>query len=267
MSGNLFKRVLITNDDGIDADGILALEQAVAEIADQVWVVAPDSDCSACSASLNLNGPIQTRQISERKFAIAGTPGDCVLMACRYFMLAKEPTLILSGINCGANLGDNLLFSGTVNAALIGAFLEIPSVAFSQAYRDKSILPWSNSRELVPKVLQRLANFAEIAWPAGVAFNVNFPDAPLEEIPELVPSRQGRGSILSVEVDAHADSQNQRQLSVSFAGKRQDLALDTDVSIVRRNAVSITPLRLDKTDHQLFEFMQIDWPNEAIHIL
>src|SRR5262249_8103866 len=113
MAKKLFKRALLTNDDGIEGEGILALERAAEQVAEEIWVVAPQQDSSGSSAGLNLHERVTSKQVGERKFAVSGTPGDCVLMACRFIMADKLPTVILSGINSGANLGDDVLFSGT----------------------------------------------------------------------------------------------------------------------------------------------------------
>jgi 5'-nucleotidase len=250
MATKLFDRVLITNDDGIDAEGIKALERAAGKVAEEVWVVAPEQDASGSSAGLNLRKPIRTHQISERKFAISGTPSDCILMAYRYIMEGKPPTMIMSGINCGANLADDLLFSGTTNAALVGAFLGISSIAFSQAYHSLSDLHWTTSETLVPVVLEKLH---KAGWPRGAAFNVNFPAAPLDKITGVEIARMGGGSLLAVEVEPAVEQMEGSHYRLGTTPKKRDHHADTDVASLRRLAVSVTPLKLDRTDHDLLD--------------
>ena len=248
MATKLFQRALITNDDGIDAEGILALERAAEKVAEEVWVVAPEQDSSGSSAGLNLRKPIRTNQISDRKFSISGTPADCILMAYRYIMENKQPTVIMTGINCGANLADDVLFSGTTNAALVGTFLGISSIAFSQAYHNLSDLHWSTSETLVPVVLERIH---QAGWPRAAAFNVNFPAAPLDKITGIEIARLGGGSMLAVEVEPVVEKLEGSHFRLGTTPKKRDQHADTDVASVRRLAVSVTPLKLDRTDYDV----------------
>jgi len=152
----LVPRVLLTNDDGIDAPGLAALEAVAAEIAEEVWVVAPEHDQSGTSHSISLHSPLRISQQGERRFGVAGTPGDCVVMAARHLMLDAPPTLILSGINRGGNLGVETMFSGTVGAAMTGLLLGLPSIALSQTFRDANRVRWDTARTLAPGVIRTL---------------------------------------------------------------------------------------------------------------
>src|SRR3712207_4781837 len=130
-------RVLLTNDDGVDAPGLAVLERAAAELAEEVWVVAPAHDQSGTSHSISLHSPLRLARLGDRRFSVVGTPGDCTVMAVRHLMREDPPDLVLSGVNRGANLGIETVFSGTVGAAMTAMLLGLPAIALSQAFRDR----------------------------------------------------------------------------------------------------------------------------------
>ena len=132
-SSRLLSKVLLTNDDGFDAPGLRTLAEVAEELAEEVWIVAPNHDQSGTSHSLSLHTPLRVSHKDERRYSVSGTPGDCVVMAVRHLMMSGRPDLILSGINRGANLGIETVLSGTVGAAMTGLLLGIPSMALSQA--------------------------------------------------------------------------------------------------------------------------------------
>src|ERR1700722_13757069 len=127
-------RILLTNDDGIHADGLATLERIAAQLCDDVFVVAPESDQSGVAHSLSLNDPLRLRQISERRFAVKGTPTDCVIMGVRSILEGRNPDLVLSGVNRGHNVAEDVTYSGTIAGAMEGTILGIPSIALSQCY-------------------------------------------------------------------------------------------------------------------------------------
>ena len=149
-------RVLLTNDDGIDAPGLAVLEAVAAELAHEVWVVAPEHDQSGTSHSISLHSPLRVSRQGERRFGVAGTPGDCVVMGVRHLMRDTPPTLILSGINRGGNLGVETMFSGTVGAAMTGLLLGLPSFALSQTFSNRDNVRWDTARALAPGVIRQL---------------------------------------------------------------------------------------------------------------
>ena len=163
-SSPLLSRVLLTNDDGFDAPGLRALAEVADELAEEVWIVAPDHDQSGTSHSLILHSPLRVSQKDQRRYSVSGTPGDCVVMAVRHLMMSGRPDLILSGINRGANLVVETVFSGTVGAAMTGMLLGIPSMALSQAFSDRNAVRWDTARALAPKVIMQ---FAKGAWSQG----------------------------------------------------------------------------------------------------
>src|ERR1700722_9390238 len=148
-------RVLIINDDGIHAPGILLLEKIVRQFTEDVWIVAPDEEKSGASHSISMNIPVRVREIDSRHFAIKGTPTDCALLAM-YEIMDRRPTILLSGINCGANLAEDITYSGTAAAAIEGALLGVPSVALSQVFRLRDQVPWQTAEKYTPIVLERL---------------------------------------------------------------------------------------------------------------
>src|SRR5215210_1451938 len=127
-------RILCTNDDGIHAPGLAALERIARELSDDIWIVAPETDQSGVAHSLSLNDPLRLREISERHFAVKGTPTDCVIMGVRHVMREVKPDLVLSGVNRGQNVAEDVTYSGTIAGAMEGTILGVPAIALSQAY-------------------------------------------------------------------------------------------------------------------------------------
>jgi 5'-nucleotidase len=167
-------RVLLSNDDGIHAPGLKALEDAIRPLVRELWVCAPETEQSATSHSLTLRRPLRIRHLSDRRYAVDGTPTDAVLLGVTSLMKDARPDLVLSGFNRGGNLGEDVTYSGTVAAAMEGALLGIPSVALSQTYENRNKVKWATAKKWTPKVLKQL--FAA-GWPKGIFININFPDA------------------------------------------------------------------------------------------
>src|SRR5215472_3880578 len=158
MRGNtpVLKRILITNDDGIEAPGLAVLERIAAELAEEVWVVAPEHDQSGVSHAVSLHHPVRISRRGERRWAVTGTPGDCAVMAISHLMQEAPPQLLLSGVNRGANLGIETVFSGTVGGAMTGMMLGVPAIALSQAWSDFDRVPWETAARLGPGIVRRL---------------------------------------------------------------------------------------------------------------
>src|SRR5215468_9806996 len=174
-------RILITNDDGIHAPGLDVCAAIARVISDDVWIVAPESDQSGVSHSLSLNDPLRLRQVEERRFAVKGTPTDCVIMGARHILEGKGPDLVLSGVNRGRNTGEDVIYSGTVAGAVEGTILGVPSVAFSQAYKSRSGHPphWETAIRFAPDIIRRVL---AAGIPRDVLINVNFPDCSPAEV-------------------------------------------------------------------------------------
>ena len=149
-------RILISNDDGIDAPGIVLLEKVARELSKDVWVVAPEQEQSGASHSLTTRRPLRLNELAPRRYAVDGTPTDCVLLAIKHLLRDHPPNLVLSGINGGSNVGEDLTYSGTVAAAMEATLLEIPAMALSQDYRDGEEPPWQTGEAYGPEVIRRL---------------------------------------------------------------------------------------------------------------
>src|SRR5580692_1420046 len=167
-------RILVTNDDGIHAEGLGVCEQIGRLLSDDVWVIAPEYDQSGVSHSLSLNDPLRLRAIGERHFAVKGTPTDCVIMGARHILKDRPPDLVLSGVNRGRNAGEDVIYSGTVAGAVEGTILGIPSLALSQAYKSRSGSKpcWETSLRFAPEIIRRVVTEG---MPRDVLININFP--------------------------------------------------------------------------------------------
>src|SRR5271170_5986047 len=150
-------RILVTNDDGIHSEGLDVCAEIARALSDDVWVVAPEYDQSGVAHSLSLNDPLRLRQIGDRRYAVRGTPTDCVIMGVRHVLDGKQVDLVLSGVNRGRNVGEDVIYSGTVAGAMEGAVLNIPSFALSQAYKSRSGQPihWETARCFAPDIIRK----------------------------------------------------------------------------------------------------------------
>ena len=242
-------RILLTNDDGIEAPGLDVLEKIATDLTDDVWVVAPETDNSGASHSLTLAEPLRMRELAKRHYAVKGTPTDCVIMGVRK-LLPSPPDLILSGVNSGSNIADDITYSGTVAGAMEGALLGIRSVAFSQAYNvveHERVVPYETGETLAPALLDRLIR---LELPAGTFLNVNFPSCPADEVAGTVVTCQGKLSY-NLGIEQRADGRGLPYYWLRFGRDTSELREGTDLYAVRNNFVSVTPLKLDLTAHEL----------------
>lgn len=190
MSGFIANRILVTNDDGIRAPGLAILERIARRLAREVWVVAPEHDCSGASQSISIHTPLRVYHQGEQRYALAGTPADCVLYALAEWLQEQPPDLVLSGVNCGANISDSVQYSGTVGAALTALHMAIPAIALSQAYRNREEVCWEPVEYLGETVVRRLFRAGELR-----GWNVNFPACAARDIRQARWCRQSSGSI------------------------------------------------------------------------
>jgi 5'-nucleotidase len=243
-------RILITNDDGIHSPGLEALERVARTLTEDVWVVAPEFDQSGLSHSLSLSDPLRLRRISPRHFAVRGTPTDCVIMGVRS-LLGERPDLILSGINSGTNVADDVTYSGTIAGAMEGTLLGIPSIALSQAYNYASgerIVPWETAEAFAPEIIRKLVAFG---FPEGVLYNLNFPNRAPADTGDVVVTAQGKLSH-GLHIEERRDGRNLPYFWVAYrneAGAKARAGSDNEA--VGRGLISVTPLRLDMTAHDL----------------
>ena len=255
MADFVVDRVLLTNDDGIDAPGIKVLEEAAATIAREVWVVAPEHDQSGVSHSISLHHPLRVSTKSPRRFGVFGTPGDCVALAVQELMKDNPPHLILSGINRGSNLGVETVFSGTVGAAMAGMLLGFRSIALSQVYTSPHPVRWATASTLAPRVIRHLA---AMEWPGGCCMNVNFPDYPASETTPIVFTEQGRGLMQGLSITKRADPRGQDYYWLSVRRAAQTNPEGAETTIVLNGGVSVTPLEFERTNNDALAWLRKD---------
>ncbi len=239
-------RFLISNDDGISARGIQVLSDRMEQLG-EVTIVAPASNHSGASNSLTLGDPIRVTQIGDRMFRISGTPTDCVHLALTG-LVEKDPDMVISGINNGANLGDDVIYSGTVAAAVEGRFLGLPAIAVSLVYQE-SPQHFETAAEAVARIVGRLRHDP---LPADTILNINVPDVPWEKIQGYEVTRLGHRHRAkdSVRMD---DPLGRPMFWIGPAGPGRDAGPGTDFNAVERGYVSITPIHVDLTRYQALE--------------
>ncbi|WP_235838022.1 5'/3'-nucleotidase SurE [Chitinasiproducens palmae] len=243
----LLDRVLLTNDDGIDAPGLAVLSEIAHEIAREVWIVAPDHDQSGTSHSLSLHAPLRMTRHGERRFSVSGTPGDSVVMGVRHLMDGVLPDLVLSGVNRGGNLGIETVFSGTVGAAMTAMLLGLPAIAMSQTFRDRNAVPWDVARRHGADVVARLWRSP---WRerGGSIINVNFPSVPVDAVGPLTLTRQGPGLLHDIGARLHTDPRGMPYAWLELARGPRPNPDDSETAVVGRGAISATPLQFERTD-------------------
>jgi len=243
--------ILITNDDGIHAEGLAVMERIARALGREIYVVAPQTDQSGLAHSLTLSEPLRLRQIDEHHYALRGTPTDCVIMAVHH-ILPKPPSLVLSGVNAGGNLADDVTYSGTVAGAMEGALLGIRSIALSQEYTTKQghrLIPWQTAESHAVDIIKKLL---AVPFAPGVLMNVNFPACTPEEVRGMRVTRQGRLAN-DVNIDERLDGRGLPYFWMRFGRSNEMSAADTDVTACRNNEISITPLQLDLTASYMHE--------------
>jgi 5'-nucleotidase len=240
-------RILVTNDDGIHAQGLKGCEEIARKISDDVWVIAPEYDQSGVSHSLSLNDPLRLRQIGERHYAVKGTPTDCVIMGARH-VLPQPPDLVISGVNRGRNAAEDVLYSGTVAGAQEAAVLGIPAFALSQAHSavNKHQPHWDTAIKYAPDIIARVL---KEGIPPDVLVNVNFPDCAPDEVKGISVGNQGKRDQQLLHIDARHDGRGNPYYWIAYArGGRPTGKHGTDLYALADNRIAITPLRLDLTD-------------------
>ena len=248
-------RILVTNDDGIHAPGLAVAVGIARAISDDVWVVAPENEQSGASHSLTLADPLRLRQVAERRYAVTGTPTDCVMMACLSILEHEPPTLILSGVNSGSNLADDITYSGTVAGAMEGCALGIPSIALSQDTGEGGRLgiDWSAGETHGPAVIRQLV---AAGWPKDILMNVNFPGISAADVRGVALVPQGRYDLQSTEIHQRMDM---RERAYYWIGLRRREAVppeDSDLGAVHGGKISVTPLHLNLTEYAVLKEMQ-----------
>jgi 5'-nucleotidase len=237
-------RILVTNDDGIYAPGLAVLEQVARTLSEDVWVVAPETEQSGAGHSLTLLRPLRIHDLGPKRFAVNGTPTDCVMLAVNELMKGQRPTLLLSGVNRGANLGEDITYSGTVAAAMEGTLLEVPSIALSQVTLDGDEPRWATPMQHAAAVIRQLVLRAP--WPKNTLMNVNFPDVDPDQVAGVRAVRQGQRRIGNNMV-RNIDPRGRAYYWVGTARDDEASAPGTDIHTVNAGAIAVTPVYMDLT--------------------
>lgn len=238
-------RILITNDDGINAPGLQVLRDVAAQIASDIWVVAPETDQSGLSHSLTLNDPLRLRKVDEQVYALRGTPTDCVIMGVRE-VLPEVPDLVLSGINSGQNISDDVTYSGTIAAAMEGTMLRVPSIALSQSYDWTSgkEIPWSVAKDHSVDVIQKVL---AKGIPSGLLVNINFPSCTSDEVEGIKITTQG-ALTHGLFMDKRDDGRGNPYYWLTYRRQPQAVVEGTDLDALQKDYISVTPLKMNLTD-------------------
>lgn len=237
-------RILVTNDDGIHADGIQVLERIARSLSDDVWVVAPEAEQSAASHSLTIHRPLRLRQYAEKRYSVDGTPTDCVLLAVNKIMAEGKPTLVLSGVNQGSNIGEDVTYSGTIAAAMEATLLGVPAIALSQHYERADGPPnWASAERWGPEVVRKAVT---VAWPRNVLLNVNFPACDPAAVTGIQVVRHGKRKI-GDELVERTDPRGRPYVWIGTLRGEADVSPDTDIHVVLSGGIPVTPLFLDLT--------------------
>lgn len=239
-------RILITNDDGVHAEGLASLERIARVLSDDVWVVAPELEQSGASRALTLSEPLRVRKLDDRRFAVSGTPTDCVTLALQEIVEGGLPDLVLSGVNRGQNLAEDVSMSGTVAGAIEGMAMGVPSIALSQAllYGEENYTSFDPSEAFGPGVIARLI---EVGWPRDVVINVNFPARPPGRVTAVEVTAQGFRDVGSHRIERRTDLRGRAYYWIGYRPQPGKPEEGTDLRAVYEGKISVTPLHIDLT--------------------
>lgn len=250
------KRILVTNDDGIHAPGLKVLREIAQSLSDDVWVVAPEVEQSGAGHSLSIHSPLRHVQYEERVFSVKGTPTDCVLFAYEV-LLEQKIDLVLSGVNRGHNLAEDITHSGTVAAAMEGTLCGLPSIALSLSFEMDETAPiirWQVARQHGEQAIRRIMRHG---IPKGILMNVNFPDAEPEEMQGIRMTHTGRRGV-SKSLDVRKDIKGHPYYWVHWGDEQITHQPGSDLAAIQEKYISVTPINLDLTDYKLLERMRAE---------
>ncbi len=239
-------RILCTNDDGVHAEGLAVLERIARALSDDVWVIAPETEQSGVSRALTLTMPVRVRAAGAQRFAVTGTPTDCVLLGVNELIEGAKPDLVLSGVNRGSNLAEDVTMSGTIAGALQGMHHGIPSIALSQTrgFRGEEAVAWETAARFAPGIIKRLV---ETGWPRDVVMNINFPDVLPDDVTAVEVTRQGERDQDIRRVEKRTDLRGNGYYWIGFRPQRSNPPEGTDLRAVYDGRISVTPLHVDLT--------------------
>jgi 5'-nucleotidase len=243
--------ILVTNDDGVHAPGIIALFRLMKQFG-EAYMVAPDRERSAASHSLTLHRPLKVEKLRDHVYSLNGTPTDCVTLGINK-VLPEKPLLVMSGINRGANLGDDITYSGTVSAAIEGTMFGIPSIAISlindKQYHYETASHFAS--QLVPLVLEQ-------SLPNDTLLNVNIPNRPRDQIRGVKITRQGK-RIYDNSIQETYDPWGDKHYWIGGGKPSWERGEDTDIDAIRTDYISVTPIHLDLTNYEALGILRKQW--------
>ena len=240
-------RILVINDDGIQAPGLALLESISRELSDDVWVVAPSDERSGAGHSVSLTTPIRMHQLDEKRYQVNGTLTDCVLMALWQIMPDKRPNVLLSGINTGANLVKDVTYSGTCAAAMEGTLAGIRSIALSEIRSDSGAVDFASAALHGPVLVRKVLALDD--WRAGSFFNINFPLCSADAVTGTRITTQRQRPPGAFAIDTRHDARNHPYFWVKIRYPDGDHLAHIDLAAVAANEISVTLLKMDLTDH------------------
>ena len=247
-------RILLTNDDGINAPGLEVLEKIARELSDDIWIAAPELEQSGKGRAISLTEFVRVRELDPRRYAVNGTPSDCVLLALDELMPGR-PDLILSGVNAGQNIAEDTTFSGTIAAALFGMQHGVPSIALSQSigFQNPHSCPWETPEAWGAKTLRPLI---EKGWPEDLILNVNFPDRAPDEVAGIKMTRQGLRDERIIRTEGREDLRGNAYYWIGYRGKLSNPNEGTDLRAIYDGYISVSPLHVDLTHHEFLAEMR-----------
>lgn len=239
-------RILLTNDDGAGAQGLSVLHKIAKSLTDDVWCVAPEMNQSGASHALTLQVPLRYREIGERSYAVRGTPADCVIMGVRHVLRDNPPDLVLSGINHGSNLAEDVTYSGTIAGAMEGTLLGVRSIAMSltMGFDPAGRQHWQTALDHGPALIEKLLSRE---WTPGVLMNINYPDLPPDAVAGTVMTTQGRRDQGGLHLEERRDTWGDPYFWVGFERRRADPPEGSDLWAIMQGMISVTPLSMNMT--------------------
>ena len=240
-------RILITNDDGVHAKGISVLKKIASKLSDDIWVCAPEAEQSASSRSVSLHNPVRIKQYGEKTFSVSGTPTDSVIIALSELLDKHKPDLLLSGVNRGQNLAEDVSFSGTIAAALQGMQMGIPSIALSLArgFQGEKSLPWDTAEMHGSKLILDLYKHG---WCSRSILSINFPDVPAKDVKGIKITKQGTRDFQMSGVEKRSYPRGGDYYWLTYGAGRSNPPEGTDLRAIYDGYISITPIHTNLTN-------------------
>lgn len=244
----MLRRVLLTNDDGFDAPGMAILAQIANQIAEEIWIVAPALDRSGVSNAISVREPLRVVPRGQNKFAVYGTPADCVALALGNLMKDTLPDLILSGVNNGSNIGVEVILSGTVGAATTGMLSGIPSIALSQCVNDGEEIKWQTALTYAPKLITTLV---DKGWSNNTCLNINFPNITADQVQGVKLTQQNKTPFAGFFITETHDPKGDCYYWLRTFNKKTEQPEGSDSQAINNGFISVTPIDIDRTAHHI----------------